>query len=150
MHHLSVLIDKLKSDAKNGVLLKTERNKEFSVSPITKDGDIIGVNVSNLGNANRFLSIEVFVAVISLLELSPGKRAIFGKVMRAGHSFKLGDPELPLNSIEGHVAKVIYGKNVGDILFKRTTPISYICEWAGICEIVRPQGEVPRGLRLLD
>ena len=36
--------------------------------------------------------------------------------------FKLGEEELPTNSIEGYIAKEVYGKSIGDSVFRRITP----------------------------
>lgn len=47
---------------------------------------------------------------------------------------KLGDPGLPLSSIEGHVAHTVYGKQVGESVFRRITPIACILIWTGICK----------------
>jgi hypothetical protein len=49
-------------------------------------------------------------------------------------NYKLGDDGLPMDSIEGHIAHVVYGKNPGDIIFRRIIPIACILVWAGICE----------------
>lgn len=146
MHHLSVLIDQLKSHAEDGFSLRTQKGP-FLVKPILKDGYIIGVDVGNLGDAYPFIPIEVFVVVISLLDLAPDNFAINGNVMKK--SIRLGDPELPLNSIEGHVAKIVYGRQVGESVFRRITPISKILKWAGVCKIERGRrGGVQGGLRL--
>jgi hypothetical protein len=77
-----------------------------------KNVHLIGVEVDNLGNDN-FIPIDVFTAVISLLNLSPGHFAINGDAMGA----RLGTEEPPFNSIEGHVARVVYGK-------KKASPFS--------------------------
>ena len=94
------------------------------------DEFIAGVEVDNLNDNTKFITIDAFVAVISLLSLSNDQTAIKGKAI----GFELGDSELPLNSVEGHVANIIYGKKAKDIVFRRITPISKILEWAGICE----------------
>jgi hypothetical protein len=47
---------------------------------------------------------------------------------------RLGDEGLPLDSIEGHIAHVVYGKQIGDSVFRRISPIAAILVWAGICE----------------
>jgi hypothetical protein len=44
-------------------------------------------------------------------------------------SAKLGESNLPIDSIEGHIANVIYGKKLGDSVFRRITPISCILIW---------------------
>ena len=49
-------------------------------------------------------------------------------------NYKLGEEKLPLNSVEGHVASQIYGKQPGEWVFRRITPIAAILVWAGICE----------------
>lgn len=142
MKHLYELKKKLESVADTGVALTTMRG-EFLVTPILKQGCVAGVDVSNLG-ASKFIPIDAFVAIISLLELSPDKRAINGNAVGP----RLGEPELPFYSVEGHVAKIVYGRLKGDSVFKRITPISKILEWAGICEIVG-RGAT-KGLRLID
>ena len=53
---------------------------------------------------------------------------------------KLGEPGLPLDLVEGHVAHKVYHKNVGDSVFRRITPIACILIWAGIC--VSGRGEL--------
>lgn len=63
-----------------------------------------------------------------------------GRAMRS----RLGDPDLALDSVEGHVAHVVYGKRVGEVVFRRITPIACILIWAGICEAK------PNELSLLD
>ena len=45
---------------------------------------------------------------------------------------KLGDEFLLFNSIEDHVAIVVYGKVLGDSVFQRITPISRILEADGV------------------
>lgn len=87
-----------------------------------------GIEVDNLGNQPH-LPWRVLGEAVRLLCLKGG-RAARGKAMTA----RLGDPELPLDSIEGHIAHVVYDRKVGDSVFRRVTPISCILVWAGICE----------------
>ena len=47
---------------------------------------------------------------------------------------KLGDPGLPLDSIEGHVALKVFKKKPEQSVFRRITPIACILIWAGICK----------------
>ncbi|MEN6462415.1 MAG: hypothetical protein ABFC94_13750 [Syntrophomonas sp.] len=49
-------------------------------------------------------------------------------------NYKLGDDKLALNSIEGHIAYVVYGNQPGDSVFRRITPVACLLIWAGICE----------------
>ena len=100
------------------------------MKPVYYAGELVGVNVDNLGEANKYMPLEVFVAVISLLKLSDEKTANKGNAMNC----RLGDRGLALRSVEGHVAHVIYGREPGIFVFKRITPISRILEWAGVCE----------------
>jgi hypothetical protein len=41
---------------------------------------------------------------------------------------------MPLDSIEGHIAWVVYGKKEGQPVFRRITPIAGIMVWAGVCK----------------
>lgn len=86
-----------------------------------------GVEVDNLGN-QPFLPWAAFQEAVCVM-IRNGGRANRGKAMK----FRLGRPGLPLDSIEGHVAHVVYGKTVGDSVFRRISPIASILVWAGIC-----------------
>ena len=88
-----------------------------------------GISVDNLGNS-PFLPWDVFIESVSLLHENGGQ-AKRGDAMNS----KLGDEKLPLNSIEGHVAHVVYGIQIGDrITIRRITPIACILIWAKICQ----------------
>ena len=97
---------------------------EDTFSAVMVDG---GVIVSNLGN-QPFLPWEVFTETVSLL-IREGGSADKGNVM--GHRF--GSDELPVNSVEGHVARAVFGKRNGDSVFRRISPIANILVWSGIC-----------------
>ena len=86
-----------------------------------------GVYVDNLGSA-PFLPWAAFEAAVEVLAKSEG-RARRGDAMKA----KLGEPGLPLGSVEGYIAQAVYGKRKGDTVFRRITPIACILIWAGVC-----------------
>ncbi len=86
-----------------------------------------GIRVNNLRNT-PLLPWSVFTETIALLEKCGGQ-AIRGSAQSA----KLGDPDLPLDSVEGHVASSVYGKQPGDSVYRRSTPIACILIWAGLC-----------------
>ena len=98
--------------------------KEGTFSAVMVDG---GVIVSNLGN-QPFLPWEVFTETVSLL-IREGGSAEKGNVMGP----RLGSDELPMNSVEGHVAYTVYGKRKGDSVFRRISPVANILVWSGIC-----------------
>ena len=87
-----------------------------------------GVLVSNLGT-QPFLPWAVFEEAISVIVRHGGK-AKRGNAMNC----KLGEPGLPLNSVEGHIAYVVYGKRQGDTVFRRITPVACLLIWAGLCQ----------------
>ncbi len=87
-----------------------------------------GIRVDNLGNQS-ILPWIVFQEAICVL-IRNGGRVRRGDAMNA----QLGEPDLSLDSIEGHIAHVVYGKKIGDSVFRRITPIAAILVWAGICE----------------
>jgi hypothetical protein len=103
-------------------IIPLQRGGQFQV--ILVEG---GVEVDNLGN-QPFLPWCVFQEAVCVLIRNQGS-AIRGDAMNS----KLGDPGLPLDSVEGHIAWVVYGKQVGASVFRRMTPIARILEWAGIC-----------------
>ena len=86
-----------------------------------------GIQVSNLGSQG-FLSWEVFYETIDMLKQNGGK-ASKGDAM-AG---RLGDSKLPIDSVEGYIAYKVYGKALGDVVFRRISPICGILKWAEIC-----------------
>lgn len=107
----------------DSVQIPLQRGKSFRAE-IRKDG----IEVSNLGT-QLFLPWAVFEEAIKLLQENGG-RAERGDAMSA----KLGEAKLPFNSIEGHVAHVVYNKQAGDTVFRRISPIAAILVWAGFCE----------------
>jgi len=87
-----------------------------------------GIKVDNLGT-QPFLPWAVFQEASCVL-IRCGGRAKRGDAM----NHKLGEPQLSLDSIEGHIAYVVYGKQVGDTVFRRITPVACILIWAEVCK----------------
>ena len=96
--------------------------------PFTAKLTAEGINVSNLDD-EPFLPWAVFQEAVCIL-IQNGGRASRGNAMSA----RLGEAGLPLNSVEGHVALVVYGKRPGEYVFRRIAPIAAILAWAGICK----------------
>lgn len=48
-------------------------------------------------------------------------------------NYKLGETGLPIDSVEGRIAFKVYGKQLGQSVFRRITPIACILIWAGLC-----------------
>lgn len=109
-----------------------QKSVEFTVH-LVEDGLV----VDNLG-ALPFLPWKVFEETVNLLTRNGGK-AEYGDAIES----TLGEKGLSLDSVEGHVAHVVYGKHIGDSVFRRIAPIAAILIWAGICE------SAPGGLILL-
>src|SRR5574341_1208601 len=86
-----------------------------------------GIMVDNLGN-QPLLPWIVFEEAIDFL-IQNGGRAERGNAM----GYKLGEAGLPLNSIEGHIAKVVYDKKPGESVFRRISPVAAILVWSGLC-----------------
>ena len=118
------------------VQIPLQRGRSFHAT--LKDG---GIEVTNLGT-QPFLPWAVFTETIKLLQENGG-RAERGDAMSA----KLGEAKLPFNSIEGHIAHVVYNKEEGDTVFRRISPVAAILVWAGLCEY-RPGALVMRQLHL--
>lgn len=87
-----------------------------------------GIYVDNLRN-QPLLRWEAFIEAVSILKANSG-RAKKGYAMKS----KLGEQDLLLNSVEGHIAHTVYGYQVGDSVFRRITPIVCILIWANICQ----------------
>jgi hypothetical protein len=97
-----------------------------------------GFIVSNLGapidrrtNAN-YLPLQVFYVVVDLL-LDKGGEASKGDVFKN----RLGDDGLPLDSVEGIIAHKVYGRNIGDTVFRRISPVNGILLASEICQRAR-------------
>jgi len=86
-----------------------------------------GIMVDNLGN-QPFLPWAVFQEAICVL-IRNGGRAEIDNAM----NYKLGELGLLIDSTEGHIACVVYGKRERDSAFRRITPIACILIWVGIC-----------------
>jgi hypothetical protein len=86
-----------------------------------------GVRVDNLGR-QPLLPWEVFEEAVSLL-VRCGGHADRGDAMKC----KLGDDGLSVDSVEGHIAAVVYDRRRGDTVFRRITPVACVLIWAGIC-----------------
>ena len=78
-----------------------------------------GVYVDNLKN-QPFLPWEIFSEAVNCLMENGGK----AKKGNATNS-RLGDPNLGLDTLEGHIASKVYGCKIGDTVFKRVTPGSF-------------------------
>jgi hypothetical protein len=87
-----------------------------------------GIMVDNLGSQS-LLPWIVFEEAIDLL-VRNGGRAEKGNAMDA----KLGDEGLPVDSVEGYIAQVVYGKKLGDSVFRRISPIAAILVWSRLCD----------------
>lgn len=114
-------IDKIKkkfgATNTNNVIPLMRSGKSFDACRIDE-----GIICSNLGQA-PLLEWKVFeVAIQLLIENGLGVRTPKGNAM-AG---KLGDPLLPLNSVEGKVAREVYERELGISVFRKVSAISGI------------------------
>lgn len=122
----SNVVNKLKEKfAKRGdqITIPLLRDNKTFLAELSSDG----IFVDNLGSS-PFLSWNVFIEAVELIRRLGGE-ASKGDAMGS----KLGDVGLPINSVEGYVAHKIYGKEIGDSVFRRITPIACILVWADIC-----------------
>ena len=87
-----------------------------------------GIKVGNLGS-QPLLPWAVFQETIYVLIRNSG-RAECGNAM----NYKLGESGLSLDSIEGHIAHIVYGKTERDTILCRITPVACILIWAGVCK----------------
>jgi hypothetical protein len=87
-----------------------------------------GISVNNLGT-QPVLPWRVFEEATNVIKRNEG-RATKGDAMK----YKLGAKGLALDSVEGHIAHVVYGQEIGDTVFRRISPISAILVWAGLCD----------------
>jgi len=95
-----------------------------------------GVYVDNL-KTQPFLPWETFSEAVECIKENGGK----AKKGNATNS-RLGDSNLGMDTLEGHIASKVYGCKIGDTVLKRVTPIASILAWAEICENTRGQVEL--------
>lgn len=121
----SVIIIKKRLSEKGGSgIIPNQRGGTFKAKLVTG-----GIEVDNLGS-QPFLPWQVFQESVNILIRKHGV-AKRGNAMNS----KLGSEGLQFDSIEGHIAAVVYNKKAGDSVFRRITPITCILKWAGICEL---------------
>lgn len=99
-----------------------------------------GIEVTCLAdNAHKnFLPWGAFWHAVHIIHVNGGV------AIRGNARERLGLNALPFNSVEGHVAHAIYGKQRGDSVFSRISPIAHILILAGVCV------EQPGDLQLFD
>lgn len=123
---IHLLKEKFKSAGGRATIpyMKPKNNKAGFEAECT----VSGINVDNL-RSEPFLPWSVFTKTIEFLQEKNG-RAMKGN----GTQGRLGEKGVPLDSIEGIIASNVYGKRIGDSVFRRITPIACILHWAGMCE----------------
>jgi len=87
-----------------------------------------GIEVDNL-STQKLLKWEIFKETVKFLE-SNNATAPKGNAMNG----RLGDDKLPDKSVEGYLARKLFGKKTGDSVFRRISPVAAILSWASICE----------------
>ncbi|MBB6714795.1 hypothetical protein [Clostridium gasigenes] len=86
-----------------------------------------GIVVSNL-DKQPLLQWDVFYGTIELLSGKIDKKASKGDAMGC----RLGDDGLLFDSVEGYIAEKVYGKAIGDSVFRRITPIAAVLSYCNI------------------
>jgi hypothetical protein len=91
-----------------------------------------GIDVSCLRDAchGSFLPWGVFWHAVHILLVNGGKAP---RGQANGQGIRLGDQQLPFHSVEGHVAHTVYGKQAGEPVFMRISPIAHILIGSGVC-----------------
>lgn len=91
--------------------------------------DGVLVNCLATSGYKDFLPWGVFFCAVELL-LELNGTAARGEAM----SGPLGSERIGLNTIEGRIAHNIYGKQPGDSVFRRISPIAKILIISGVCQ----------------
>lgn len=92
-----------------------------------------GIKVDCLGQNGfkEFLPWGVFWHAVHIMIVNGG-RASRGTAIGPD---RLGSEKLPFTSIEGHIASAIYGKQAGDSVFMRISPVAHILIESGVCSV---------------
>ena len=123
MEYRQAIVQKL--TAAGGFAEIPKQRKGAFTAQLNADQQCIHVNC--LGNYPN-IPLRAFDVVEALLRKKQGK-ALRGNAM----NFRLGEERLPCDSVEGRVAHKLYGLSVGDVVFRRITPLTCILVWAGVC-----------------
>lgn len=124
--YIKAISSKLKDLPKGQSLIPGQRGKPFSAQWTEK-----GVQVDNL-RGQSLIPWELFGHIENFLISQPSQCAPRGNAMNA----RLGDPKLPIDSIEGQMA-IFYNKKPGDSVFRRISPVANLLVWAGVCRHTR-------------
>jgi hypothetical protein len=89
--------------------------------------NVDGILVSNLDN-KPILPWLVFQEAVCVL-IRGGGRARRENAMNS----RFGQDDLSVDSVEGHIAQVVYGYKPGQYVFRRIAPVAAVLVWAGIC-----------------
>ncbi|MDA3734037.1 hypothetical protein PBV87_21415 [Niameybacter massiliensis] len=123
MEVTKILKEKLMIQEGKAQIKMLKKNKRFNIQLVEE-----GILVDNLRNY-PLLEWKVFEKAIELLKDNNG-------CVQKGNAmgYKLGDGMLSVDSLEGYIAKEVYGKSIGDSVFRRVSPIVNILVWAEVCE----------------
>jgi len=117
---------KEKLNSSNGQALITLYNGDVCLIEYDLNGK--GLVSPKIPPANQ-LTWEVFDATVEVV-IQNGGKAIKGKA-RSGA--KLGDDDLPLDSVEGYIAHKVHGVQIGKSAFGPSFVIAAVLDWAEIC-----------------
>lgn len=120
---ISIIKKKFETEGNPAKIPLLSGHKSFEAKFLEK-----GIFVSNLGSS-PFLPWQVFVETVRFLQ-EKGGRAERGNAI----NHKLGESGLPIDSVEGNIALKVYGKQIGESVLRRITPVACILIWAGICQ----------------
>ena len=115
------------TNPENGIEIRHAiKNGHFSahLDPLLR-----GIQVDCLGSS-PLLPWSVFEAVVELMCAEPNHEVRSGSAI-AG---RVGSPQCPLDSIEGHIAVSVYNKDVGTHAFSRVAPVRALLQHVGIAD----------------
>lgn len=95
-----------------------------------------GINFKN-GKTEEHLCWDVFFATVDVLKQNGGK-ALKGDATKGS----LGTKALPLDSVEGYVASVVFGQKKRQTVEKRINKIATLLKWADIVSVGRDSLEL--------
>ena len=93
------------------------------------DPSLRGIQVDCLRNS-PLLPWSVFEAAVAFMCAQPNHEVKSGNA-RSG---RVGSPNCPLNSIEGHIAVSVYGIDEGNHAFSRVAPVRALLQHVGIAD----------------
>lgn len=138
---------KIEIESNDGTLLISIKQQErvgkdkFKIHPVYKNSKLSSLNVEKSTlPGDTIIPIEAFYIVIASLHNTPGHILKRGNAQK--QNIRIGDDGLEETTLEAIVAMNVFGKSIGETVFRRMPVISNILAHYKICEKIREKSQL--------